>query len=271
MSRLGRGRAWRALLACAAVLFCSLAGFASSVGWALGSDGARGTFVSAVEAYRAGDWTTARTLWLEVLRDEDASVDRASVLYDLGNVAWRDGRGLEAAAWYTACLREAPRHRDAWSNLEFVRSDAGLEPADRGDLSSTLKRLLSALTHGEAEWLAVASTALLALALGLEALLGGAFFRRLSLGLLVLLSVALAPWIFHLAKSGGSPMFVIQPDGAALRSQPAEGGTVVGRLLPGTEAERVDVLPGWVRVERADGAGGWVAEDEVSPLTFPFE
>jgi tetratricopeptide (TPR) repeat protein len=253
-----------------AVFSCNLRALASSPGWGRGSQEARGTFADAAAAYRAGDYETARTLWLEVLREEQPTVERASVLYDLGNVAWREGRALEAAAWYTACIREAPRHGDAWNNLEFVRSEAGLEPADRGDLLSTLRRLLGAFTPAEAEWFAVACTGLLALTLALEALRGGALFRRLSFAALVLLALGLVPWLWSLVQSGGSPVFVVANDGAALRSQPAEGGTVVGRLLPGSEADRIDSLPGWVRVERADGARGWVAADEVVPITSPF-
>ncbi len=262
----------RVLLAVVALLFfCNPSSPASSPGWGRGSEEARGAFVDAVRAYRAGDWGTARTLWLEVLADEEPLVDRADVLFDLGNVAWRQGRPLEAAGWYTACIREAPRHRDAWSNLEFVRAEAGLEPADRGDLSSTFRRLLSSLTAGEAEWLAVGCTALLALALLFEALRGGALFRRLSLAALVVLALGLLPWLWSQVGSGGRPVFTVAQDGAALRSEPAEGGTVVGRLLPGSQADRIDALPGWVRVERDDGARGWVEAGDVVPITFPYE
>jgi len=253
----------------AAVFVLVAAFFCNLPGWGRGADEARGSFASAVQAYRAEDWTSARTLFLELLQDEHPELDRASVLYDLGNVAWRQGRPLEAAAWYTACIREAPRHRDAWNNLEFVRSEAGLEPADRGDLLSTVRRLLTTLTPAEAEWLAVGCTALLALALLLEALRGGALFRRLSLGALAVLGLGLLPWLWGLSGDG-QPVFVVAHDGAALRSQPADEGAVVGRLMPGSEVQRIDSLPGWVRVQWGDGGRGWVARDELVPLTFPF-
>jgi tetratricopeptide (TPR) repeat protein len=227
-------------------------------------------FGRAVEAYRAGDWTTARSLWLELLSAPESGLDRATLLYDLGNVAWREGRPLEAAAWYTACIRLSPRHADAWTNLELARSEAGLPPADRGDLSATLRRLLTALTPAESEWLVVGCLALLAAALSLEALRGGPVPRRLALASALLLLLGSAPWVWRRSHSGADPVFVVAADGAALRSQPDGGSAVVGRLPPGSEAERIDALPGWIRLE-ADGSRGWVEGSAVVPLAGPFE
>ena len=229
------------------------------------------TFQEAVEAYRAEDWTSARSLWLQVLNDPASGLDPTVVLFDLGNTAWREGDMLAAAAWYTACIRLEPRHRDAWTNLEYVRAEAGLEPADRGDLSSTLRRLLGALTRDEAEWLVVLCTALLAGALTLEALRGGALLRRVSIGATALLVVGSIPWLWSLRGAPEHPVFVVAGDGAALHSQPSGEAALVGRLAPGSEAARVDALPEWVRVEGPAGARGWVREGDVLPIAPPYE
>ena len=42
---------------------------------------------------------------------------------------------------------------------------------------------------------------------------------------------------------GERALFVIAPDGGALRSSPAQGAALVGRLEPASEAEFVDALP----------------------------
>ena len=261
-----------ALALASLLLSCNPAAAVPSPGWgAVPAADAAETFGRAVEAYRAGDWTTARSLWLEVLDDPESGLNPADVLYDLGNTAWRQGAALEAAAWYTACIRAEPRHRDAWTNLEFVRAEAGLEPADRGDLSSTLRHMLGALTPGEAEWLVVACTALLAAVLLLEALRGGALLRRVSVGAVSLLLIGAVPWLFSLWGAPEHPVFVLSGDGAALHSQPSGEAALIGRLLPGSQAARVDALPDWVRVEAPGAARGWVRRADVLPIAPPYE
>lgn len=223
------------------------------------------TFERGVTAYQSAAYGTAREHWLAALSEADA--DRASTLYNLGNLAFREKRPLEAAGWYTASLRVEPRSSDAWHNLEFARREAGLEPADRGDLRATAKRLAASLTLLEAERLVLAIAVVLALAFAWEALRGGRLAKwacGVCAGLLVL---ALIPWTWQLAHQGGDPLFVIQPEGATLFSEPRDAAPVIGRLSPATEAERVDAIPGWVRVRGSEGAVGWIAEETCLALT----
>jgi hypothetical protein len=247
-----------------AACFAALAPLCSAL---QGPEPPAAAFEQAVAAYRAGDWATARTLWQGLL--DEPSIDRASVLYDLGNVAWREGEPLAAAAYYTACIRLAPRHRDAWANLEFVRAEAGLEPADRGDLRSTARRLLFSLDRAESEWLALAAAASFASALGYEALRGSRSARRLVLAAGLFLLVGLAPWVAWLLRGEGRALFVVAAEGGALRSSPSGDAALIGRLEPASEALWIDALPGWVRA-RAGGMVGWVEESAVRAVDPPY-
>ncbi len=219
-------------------------------------------FQRGVEAFRDGDPESARALWLEVLEAtrglEPAPLDRASVLYDLGNAAFRLGQPIEAAAWYTACIRLDPRRSDAWANLELARSRAELDPADRGDLVATLRRALGFLTLAESEWLVLAAAALLLLVLLIEAVRGGLLWKRLALVFLLLLLLAMSPWVWRLSAGGEDPLFVLAADGVSVRSEPRADAAAIERLEPGEEVERVDELPGWARVELSGGERGWV-------------
>lgn len=216
------------------------------------------TFERGVVAYQSADYATARERWLAALEEPDA--DRASTLYNLGNLAFREKKPLEAAGWYTASLREQPRSSDAWHNLEFARREAGLEPADRGDLRATGKRLVNSLTLVEAERLVLGIGVLLALAFTWEALRGGRAAKWACVVATGLLVLSLIPWTWQLAHQGGAQVFVIQPEGATLFSEPRDAAPVIGRLSPASEAARVDAIPGWVRVRSSDGEIGWVAE-----------
>jgi len=116
---------------------------------------------AAIEAYRRQDFASARQCWQNCLSDAELQRSRAEkgrVLYDLGNVAYREGQLYEAVGWYSAALEERPRDADTWHNLEQARSDAHLEPADRGDLYSSLERLATSLTLEEARALALWAT-----------------------------------------------------------------------------------------------------------------
>lgn len=219
----------------------------------------------AVEAYRKGDLATARTAWTDALAGTDGR-ERARILYDLGNVAFREGKTLEAVGWYTASLRLRPRDADTWNNLEEARSRAKLDPADRGDLSGTLRRLLRSFTGTEGRWLALAGLATLAAALAYEALRGGRLARVLAWTAAGVALLACAPWIDSLAHRSTIPLLVIQPEGTSVRSEPRDKGAVTAELPPGAVVEHVDELPEWTKVRLDTGLEGWARKAHVFAL-----
>jgi hypothetical protein len=223
----------------------------------------------AIDAYRRGDMATARTEWTAVLDDAahpPGGAERARVLYDLGNVAFREGKMLEAVGWYTASLRLRPRDNDTWTNLEEARSRAKLEPADRGDLSSTLRRILRSFTAAEARWFALGGMLVLAAALCFEALRGGRLARWTAVGAALFALCTFAPCVDHSLRAGGRPLLVIQPEGAALKSEPRDKAATTSELTPGGTVEYVDELPEWTKVRTEGGLEGWVPRGAVFAL-----
>lgn len=215
----------------------------------------------AIDAYRKGDLASARTEWLAVLDDAanpPAGAERARILYDLGNVAFRDGKTLEAVGWYTAALQLRPRDADTWSNLEEARSRAKLEPADRGDLSSTLRRVLRSFTDSESRWLAFTGIVALAAALAFEALRGGRMGRWTAIGAALAAIVLCLPCIDHSLRHGHARLLAIEPDKANVRSEPRAKAAVIDELPAGTEVEFLDELPDWTKVRLQDRNEGWV-------------
>lgn len=226
-------------------------------------------FADGVGAYRRGDHATAHALWKSLADEPLDGAARAALFRNLGNACHRLGRGTEAVAWYTRAVRAAPRDGDAWRSLELARREAGLEPADRGDLTSTLRRLLGSLDAAEAAWLALVSLALCAAALAVEALRGGAVWRRTALCLALGTAVASAPLAWRALSRERDPMMVVGAPSASLRSEPRQDGAPVGIALAGGVVERIDALPGWVRVRNDEGLRGWVEEREVLSLGGP--
>lgn len=224
------------------------------------------SFERGVAAYRRGDYGEASTLWRACLDEDLAPGERARVAYDLGNAAWRGGDALEAVGWYTVALRDDPRNQDVWYNLELARAEAGLEPADRGDLRSTWNRLVTSVTPAESRLLVLLALVPLALALGFEAFLGGKLWRRLALAAAALVLVASIPWIDTHFQDEGDTVLVVRPTAVPLRAEPRRELEPIAQLDPGAEARRIDALPGWVRVRTSDGQRGWLQEDTVFAL-----
>ncbi|MBL8863197.1 MAG: SH3 domain-containing protein [Planctomycetes bacterium] len=223
---------------------------------------------SAVAAYRAGDWSAARAEWTALLAAEPraAGPERARLLGNLGNVAFREGRVLESVGWFTAALRHAPRDTGLWANLEHARRVAKLEPADRGDLRATLRRLLGAFTPAEARLLALGGLALLAAGLSFEALRGGRSGRRAALAGAALALALAAPWIHGAWTALDAPALIVAEARTAVRSEPRESAAVVAEGPAGAEVELVDALPGWAKVRLADATEGWIPEPAVFAL-----
>ena len=223
---------------------------------------------AAVEAYRKGDLATARSEWLALLQGPDAprAAERARILYDLGNVAFREGKTLEAVGWYTSSRYLRPRDADTWTNLEHARTAAKLEPADRGDLAATLLRLVSSFTPAESEWIAVGGLFLAAVALIGEALRGGRTWRWIAVSGALAALLASGPWAWQLSIRDSDPLLVVEENKALVRSEPGAAAAVVGESSVGSQVERVDELPDWTKIRLDGGLEGWVEKKSVFAL-----
>jgi len=199
-------------------------------------------------------------------RERLSSSERARILYDLGNVAYRKKELLEAVGWYSAALRLSPRDPDVWWNLEHARSEAKLEPADRGDLSATLRRLVSSLTLSESEWLVLVALALWAAVLGAEAVRGGRAWRRLALAGALVVVASLAPWIYNVSRAAEHPLLAIQDGKLQVKSEPRADAPAIAEVAAGEEVERLDALPEWTKIELASGLQGWARKSALFAL-----
>jgi tetratricopeptide (TPR) repeat protein len=199
-------------------------------------------------------------------RERLSSSERARILYNLGNVAYRKKALLEAVGWYSAALRLSPRDPDLWWNLEHARSEAKLEPADRGDLSATLRRLVSSLTLSESEWLVLGALALWAAVLGAEAARGGRTWRRAALAGALVVVASLAPWIYNVSRAAEHPLLAIQDGKLQVKSEPRADAPAIAEVAAGEEVERLDALPEWTKVELASGVQGWAQKSALFAL-----
>jgi len=247
----------------AAILTLALTPCVSAQAAALSDEGA-------VEAYRAGEYELALERWGELLGAAEPNTgERGRLLYNAGNAAGRSGSWHRAVAYYTEALREMPRDNDLWTNLEFARREAGMDPADRGDLGSTIRRLLTAWTEPEARWLALGGSLLLVVTLLVEALRGGRSARSGAWFGALCAVISALPLLWHTQADDEAELYVVSEKGVAIRSEPKRGSKVIERAEAGSRRREVDRLSGWVGIETTDGVKGWAPEDALLTLPRP--
>lgn len=222
---------------------------------------------AAIAAYRSGQYETAAGHWRKLLEEPRPASQRAGLCYNLGNAAWRRGERMEAVGWYTAAIRLSPRHADAHANLEYARREAALDPADGGDLSATLKRLLWSVDEAESQWLVLFGLGVFGLALLGEALRGGRFWVRLSVLGFCFAALCSAPLVWQTVHTDADPMLIVAHPSVAMRAEPAEEHTPIAQLSAGVQVERVDELGQWVKVETDNGQRGWLPKEAAFDLT----
>lgn len=220
---------------------------------------AQDPFDAGVAQYRAGDYAAATASWRALLGTGLSPDARGTVMKNLGNAAWRDGRPVEAAAWYQAALGSLPRDRGLWHDLEFARRETGLDPFDRGDWRSATWRATHLLTAGESARLALLATVLLAGLLLVEAVRGGRLPKVLAVAATALVLLTATPLVVRALEPQGLDLAVVAADGAPLRTEPRGDLPAVGRLDAGARVRGLDRLLDWVRVEDEGGVRGWVS------------
>lgn len=260
----------RGILACLAGLLLQLCvglgiGHAqSSAGW----ERAAAEYAQGMAAYRSLDYSLARAAFgraLDAAGNAPRSA-RAQICRALGNTSFRQQRPLEAAAWFTAAIECAPRDGEAWASLEVARARAGLEPADRGDLSATVDRALGSFDRAEAEWLAILGVLLFLAVLAARGFWLGSAMRRWILPSAAVCALMILPWAAGVARGEDDPLFVVSSAGATLLSEPRAQATALAQLPAGSRARRIESVGEWTRVANAAGDEGWVLSDTVFAL-----
>ena len=223
-------------------------------------------FDEASVLYRAGEWASAETLWLEALALQPGDDERARLCGNLAAAAARQGDPHRAVAWYTAALRLRPRDGALLRDLELVRAQAGLDPYDDGSFSAALASWARDWSAEEARWLAAAGLVALALGAALEAVRGGRNGRTALVAVLLLQPILLAPWTAQALRAERGPWMVIQSGGVLARAEPRQDASRQAHFAAGDRLEVLDSWPGWLMVEGPEGVGVWVPETAVFAL-----
>ncbi|MBR6457095.1 MAG: BatD family protein [Bacteroidales bacterium] len=228
---------------------------------------AQDAWQTGIDAYAAGDWTTARESWTSVL---ESGQESAALLTNIGSACFKEGDLAHAILYFEKALKADPSYSDAKYNLEFAqtfRKDR-IESVPEFFVVSWLRAARSGL--GSNVW-AVLFLALFALALGLLLLflLGRSpaarktgFFAGLAALLLSLVCLGFSLRI-RADYSAKSSAIVVSPV-VVVRSAPdSNSGTDLFILHEGTKVKVLDSMGLWENIELADGRQGWIVAKEL--------
>lgn len=222
---------------------------------------ANGLFEKATEAYNAGEFQEAVSLYEKILSQKQHS---AALYFNLGNAHYKLGEIAPSIYYYEKALLLSPNDAEIQSNLRFARNmtlDA-IQPLPQTDLKRYYDQLIFFFKQDTWAYLGVIFMLLFVagylLFLSLRrpnqkraALIGGAIVLLLSLG-----STAMAYLQYH-AYQADQPAIVFDQEVAA-RSEPNPRSKEAFLLHEGTKVQLLDTLDQWQKVALADGQTGWL-------------
>ena len=219
------------------------------------------SFAEAQEAYDAGDYKKAASLYESLL---NAGAANPEVHYNLANACFKLNE-LPTAVWhYRKAWYSAPHDPDIRANLHFALTATGaIEPAP-----GIIERVYTLLPVND--WITLATIAYLLLtALLLLWLLipfRRTFLLRLCLIPITLLLLSGSAWHYWHRLSLHPEWVVIRNDATALFG-PIQGSTAHYRIpLGALTRQRSANAKGWIEIEY-DGKRGWIQKEYIKRIS----
>ncbi|MBM3892657.1 MAG: hypothetical protein FJ388_26360 [Verrucomicrobia bacterium] len=234
-------------------------------------------FRDAATLYDAGQFEQAAARYESVAA---AGVRSANLFFNLGNAWFKAGQTGRAILNYERARHLQPRDPDIRGNLDFVvKESRARDTVATSGLTVWLAGLRDYLTVGEwttltalGYWLAMAAAIVF---VWLPASIEWRRWLRLVIAgfavLAVLGGIGLAAKIT--VESGPPPAIIVAKKEVVVRFAPVDDAqrhytAVEGQKLwvIGERESRMEGVPGWFKVERADGAEGWVPANAIERI-----
>jgi len=230
------------------------------------SDYTDSLWTAGTQAYTEGNWQDAAKNWTDIVNLGEVS---ASLYYNIGNAAFKQGEYAQAILNYERALKLDPSYAPARYNLEFAQSmiQDKIDDVPEFFLKTWARKLGWMLPSNT--W-AVLSLLLFAaaLALLLVFLLSSqsksrkmGFFGGILALILAILTLCLASW--QRRDSLRSDDVIITKSVTLVKSSPGGGEAKDLFILhEGTKVKRMDEVGNWSNIELKDGRQGWILNED---------
>jgi len=234
------------------------------------SDYTDSLWTAGTEAYTQGLWQEAYNNWTEIVNLGEVS---ASLYYNIGNAAFKQGELGTAILNYERSLKLNPSYSDARYNLEFAQSmtQDKIDAVPEFFLKGWMRKLGWSLPSNA--WAVIALVFLAAtLFFALMFLLSstgkkrkmGFYFGIVSL-LIGLIALILASW--QRRESMASDKAIITKSVTLVKSSPGGGEAKDLFILhEGTKVKRMDEVGKWSNIELLDGRQGWILSEDFEKI-----
>lgn len=220
-------------------------------------------FISALEAYKDGDYATAITRFSGIVR---SGVKNGKLYYNLGNAYLKNGELGQAILWYERALKLLPSDPDLIFNYQFARSLTKDAPEE----GSPLVRILFFWKYQ------LSSRTIVLAAIGFSlifwaALIAWQFTRRRSIRWIAI-AAAVPALIFVLTagfnyyESAHRRQAIMLPPQTAVRSGLQEGSTELFKLHAGAKVTVLKSMKDHYQIRFSKDKIGWVPGDVVGVI-----
>lgn len=233
-------------------------------------------FDRAVSAYNAGDYSEAREVFLELVKEGHLS---GALAHNLANIEYKSGNPGQASLWYRRALALQPLSAETRQNLRFLQHKLGFHTWD------STQDMMFGLSASHLPGAAVRNTTLLA-AWGVVILVvwliwspprPGWRWPLVTLLLLLLPVGCVGGALWWLKENDAHPLdkrFVLTGADSAAYASPAEASSLLITLHTGSEVMPLEIRGNWFYCEipsKPDSVlRGWVRHSSLEPL-WPYK
>jgi tetratricopeptide (TPR) repeat protein len=227
------------------------------------SDRAR-TFISGIEAYRAGDWPAAIEAFEAIAAQ---GVDNGRLYYNLGNAYLKNDDLGHAILWYERALKHIPDDPDLRFNHDYALT---LTKDEQGMQASPLLKILFfwkyQLSGATIRWIAIALNAALWIALAFLSVRAKRLLRPSIVMITAGAALFTATAVYNYVEADRVRHAVILPEEVAVRSGLSDTATQLFVLHAGTKVRISRESDSHLLVSYTADKIGWVKRSDAGMI-----
>lgn len=223
----------------------------------------------AAEAYGAGDYGKAVSLYEEIARTEGVSAD---LYYNLGNAFFKENEYPMAILNYERALLINPGFKDARFNLELARLQTvdKIVPLDEFFMTTWFNSVRDMMSSNAWSYVGVGAFLLFMVGAFLYVFTRKLFLRKIGFfaGIAFLVVCVFSNIFAYYQKEKlelREHAIVFTPT-VTVKGSPADSGTELFVIHEGTKVKIRSTLGAWSEIEIADGNVGWLPSSSIEKI-----